>query len=67
MSMTLTMVGTKQVSGGELKKLVRRYVVGEMLHLNMVDAPSFGAIINKIPTCINALFGVFVKKALPIK
>ena len=30
--------GAKQVSGGELKKLVRRYVVEEMLHLNTVDS-----------------------------
>ena len=32
-----------------------RYVVEEMLHLNTVDSPSFGAIINKIPPTINAV------------
>ena len=44
----------KLVSGGELKKLVGQYVVEEMLPLNTVDSPSFRAIINKIPTTINA-------------
>lgn len=44
----------KAVSGGELKKLVGRYVVEEMLPLNTVDSPSFRAIINKIPATINA-------------
>ena len=34
----------KQVNGGELKKLVGRYVVAEMVHLNTVDSPSFDAI-----------------------
>ena len=57
--------GAKQVSGGELKKLVRQYVVEEMLHLNTVDSPSFHNIINKIPTTINAVLGVTVKNALP--
>ena len=57
----------KQVSGGELKKLVRWYVVEEMLPLNTVDSPSFGAIINKIPTTINAVLGITVKNVLPIK
>lgn len=47
-----------------MKKIVGRYVVEEMLHLNMVDLPSFGAIIKKIPATIN---GVTVKHALPIK
>ena len=47
--------------------LVRQYVVEEMLHLNTVDSPSFRAIINKIPTTINAMPGVTVKNALPIK
>ena len=46
--------GAKAVSGGELKKLVGRYVVEEMLPLNTVESPSFRAIINKIPTTINA-------------
>ena len=46
--------GAKAVSGGELKKLVGRYVVEEMLPLNTVDSPSFRAIINKIPATINA-------------
>ena len=50
-----------------MKKLVGRYVVEEMLHLNTVDSPSFRAIINKIPTSIDALLGVTVKNALPIK
>ena len=59
--------GAKQVSGGELKKLVGRYVVEEMLHLNTVDSPSFGAIINKSLATINAALGVTVKNALPIK
>ena len=58
--------GAKQVSGGELKKLVRRYVVEEILPLNTVDSPLFGAIINKISATINAVFGVIVKNALPI-
>ena len=57
----------KQVSGGELKKLVARYVVEEMLPLNIVDLPSFRAIINKIPTTINAELGVTVKNVHPIK
>ena len=35
--------------------MVGRYVVEEMLHLNMVDSPSFRAIINNIPTTINAV------------
>ena len=43
------------------------YVVEKMLHLNTIDSPSFGAIINKIPTTINAVLGVTVKNALPIK
>ena len=55
-------VGAKQVSRGELKKLVGQYVVDEMLPLNMVDSPSFGAIINKIPATINAVLGITVKK-----
>ena len=59
--------GAKQVSGVELKKLVRWYVVEEMLPLNKVDSDSFGAIINKIPTTINAMLGATVKNALPIK
>ena len=59
--------GAKQVSGGALRKVVGRYVVEEMLHFNTVDSPSFGAIINKIPTTINAVFAVTVKNALPIK
>lgn len=46
--------GAKPVSGEELKKLVGQYVVEEMLPLNTVDSPSFRAIINKIPTTINA-------------
>lgn len=46
--------GAKPVSGGELKKLVGRYVVEEMLPLNTVDSTSFRAIINKIPTTTNA-------------
>ena len=46
--------GAKAVSGGELKKLVGRYVVEEMLPLNTVESPSFRAIINKVPTTINA-------------
>ena len=50
-----------------MKKLVGRHVVEEMLHLNAVDSPSFRAIINKIPTSIDALLGVTVKNALPIK
>ena len=58
--------GAKQVRGGVLKKLVGRYVVEEMLPLNMVDSRTFGAIINKIPN-INAVLGVTVKNALPIK
>ena len=49
-----------------MKKLVRRYVVEEMLPLNTVDLPMFGAIINKISATINAVFGVIVKNALPI-
>ena len=49
------LVGAKLISGGELKKLVVRYVVEEMLPLNTVDLPSFGAIINKIPTTIIAV------------
>ena len=60
-------LGVKQVSVGELKKLVGQYVVEEMLHLNMVDSPSFGAIINKIPTAINAVLSVTVKNTLLIK
>ena len=56
----------KTISGGELKKLVGWYVVEEMLHLNMVDSHSFCAIINKIPTTINAMLGVTVKNALPM-
>ena len=44
-----------------------RYVVEEVLPLNTVDSPSFDAIINKIPTAINAVLGVTVKNALPIK
>ena len=32
--------GAKQVSGGELKKLVRLFVGEEMLPLNTVDSPS---------------------------
>ena len=59
--------GAKHVSGGELKRLVRRYVVEEMLHLNTVVLPLFGAIINKVPTTINAVLGVTVKNALPVK
>ena len=55
--------GTKQGSGGELKKLVRWYVVEEKLHLNTDDSPSFGAIINKIPTIIIAVLGFTVKNA----
>ncbi|KAG1925936.1 zinc finger BED domain-containing protein 1-like [Pimephales promelas] len=46
--------GAKPVSGGELKKLVGQFVVEEMLPLNTVDSPSFRAIINKIPTTVNA-------------
>lgn len=46
--------GAKPVSGGELKKLVGQFVVEEMLPLNTVDSPSFHAIINKIPTTVNA-------------
>ncbi len=46
--------GAKPVSGGDLKKLVGQYVVEEMLPLNTVDSPSFRAIINKIPTTVNA-------------
>ena len=53
--------GAKQVSGGELKKLVWWYVVEEMLHLNTVHLPLFGAIINKIPSTVNAVLGVTVK------
>ncbi|MEQ2192878.1 hypothetical protein XENOCAPTIV_018962, partial [Xenoophorus captivus] len=34
--------------------LVRRYVVEEMLPLNTIDSPSFRAIINRIPTTVNA-------------
>ena len=56
--------GAKQVCGGEFKKLVGRYVVEEMLPLKTVDCPSFGAIINKIPTTIK---GMTVKNVLPIK
>ena len=48
--------GPKQVTGEELKKLVGHCVV-EMLHLNTVDLPLFGAVINKIPTIINAVLG----------
>ena len=59
--------GAKQVSGGELKKLVGQYVVEEMLQLNTAVSPSFGTIINKIPTTINAVLGATVKNALPIK
>ena len=59
--------GAKQVSGGELKKLVWRYAVEEMLHLNKVDSPSFGAIINKSPAIINAMLGVTVKNVLAIQ
>ena len=50
-----------------MKKLVGRYVVEEILHLNTVDSPLFGAIINKIPATINAVLSVTVKNALPIK
>ena len=57
----------QQVSGEELKKLVRRYVVEEMLHLNTVGLPPIGAISNKIPTTINAVLGITVKNALPLK
>ena len=53
--------GAKQVSGGELKRLVGSYVVEEVLSLNTVDSRSFRAIINKYPT-INAVLGVTVKK-----
>ena len=35
--------------------------------LNTVDSPSFRAIVNMIPTTINAMLGVTVKNALPIK
>ena len=58
--------GAKQVSGGELKKLVGWYVVEEMLPLNTVDSSLFGAIINKILTTINAMLGVTVKKELVV-
>ena len=46
--------GAKPVSGGELKKLFGQFVVEEILPLNTVDSPSFRAIINKIPTTVNA-------------
>ena len=59
--------GAKKVNEEELKKLVGKYVLEEMLYLNTVDSPSFGAIINKIPTTINAVLGVTVKNALLIK
>ena len=59
--------GAKKVNEEELKTLVGKYVLEEMLHLNTVDSPSFGAIINKIPTTINAVLGVTVKNALLIK
>ena len=57
----------KQVSGGELKKLVGRYVVEEVLPLNTIDSPSFRAIINKLPSSINAVLGITVENALPIR
>uniref|UniRef100_A0A3Q2P448 HAT C-terminal dimerisation domain-containing protein n=1 Tax=Fundulus heteroclitus TaxID=8078 RepID=A0A3Q2P448_FUNHE len=46
--------GAEAVSGEELKKLVGKYVVEEMLPLNTIDSLSFRAIINKIPTTISA-------------
>ena len=59
--------GAEQVSGGELKKLVMWYDVEEMLPVNTVDSPLFCAILNKIPTTINAVPDVTVRNALPIK
>ena len=59
--------GAKQVSGGEFKKLVGRYVVEEMLPFNTVDSPSLRATINEIPTAIDTVLGVTVKNALPVK
>ena len=48
-------LGAKQVNGRELKKLVGWYVVEEMLYLNTDDSPSLSAIIEKIPSTINAV------------
>ena len=41
--------GAKQVSGGELKKLVTQYVVEEMLHLNTGDLRAFCKINKQDP------------------
>ena len=55
----------KQVRGA--KKVGGHCCRGNAALKNTVDSPLFGASINKIPTTINAVLGVIVKNAFPIK